>query len=70
MRGNQLLPKVEPFPTTEVVPYETRYISGWQVEHYQVALPAAAFGVLFWRRGFATALIADVTALAAIALLA
>ena len=35
-----------------------------------VALPAAAFGVLFWRRGFATALIADVTALAAIALLA
>ena len=35
-----------------------------------VGLPAAAFGVLFWRRGFATALIADVTALAAIALLA
>ncbi len=34
------------------------------------ALPAIAFGVLFWRRGFATALIADVTALVAIALLA
>ena len=35
-----------------------------------VAVPAAAFGILFWRRGFAAALIADVTALAAIALLA
>ena len=35
-----------------------------------VALPAAAFGVLFWRRGFASALVADVAALAAIALLA
>ncbi|HKJ02076.1 MAG TPA: hypothetical protein VJ997_06460 [Longimicrobiales bacterium] len=35
-----------------------------------VALPATAFGVLFLRRGFTTALIADVTALAAIALLA
>ncbi len=34
-----------------------------------VALPAAAFGVLFWKRGFATALVADVTALVAIALL-
>jgi len=39
---DNLLPKVEPFPTTEVVPYETRYISGWQVEHYQVSLPDAA----------------------------
>ena len=37
-----LLTKIEPFPTTEVVPYETRYVSGWQVEHYQVALPDAA----------------------------
>lgn len=35
-----------------------------------VALPAAAFGVLFLRRGFTTALVADMTALAAIALLA
>lgn len=35
-----------------------------------VALPAIAFGVLFWRRGFATALIADMTALVAIALIA
>jgi hypothetical protein len=35
-----------------------------------VAIPAAVFGVLFWRRGFVTALVADVAALAAIALLA
>jgi hypothetical protein len=34
-----------------------------------VALPAAAFGALYWRRGFSTALIADATALIAIALL-
>ncbi len=35
-----------------------------------VALPAVAFGVLFWRRGLAPALIADITALVAIALIA
>jgi hypothetical protein len=35
-----------------------------------VAIPAAAFGVLFWRRGFVSALVADMVALAAIALLA
>jgi len=35
-----------------------------------VALPAAAFGVLFWKRGFTSALVADMAALAAIALLA
>jgi len=34
------------------------------------AIPAAAFGVLFWRRGFVSALVADMVALAAIALLA
>lgn len=35
-----------------------------------VALPAAAFGLLFWKRGFAPALLADMVALAAIAFLA
>lgn len=35
-----------------------------------VALPAAAFGLLFWKRGFTSALVADMAALAAIALLA
>ena len=35
-----------------------------------VALPAVVFGVLFWKRGLATAVIADATALVALALLA
>jgi hypothetical protein len=35
-----------------------------------VALPAAVFGVLFWKRGLTTAVVADATALIAIALLA
>ena len=35
-----------------------------------VAVPAAAFGLLFWKRGFAPALVADVAAFAAVALLA
>jgi hypothetical protein len=34
-----------------------------------VAIPAAAFGLLFWKRGFASALVADIAALAAIALI-
>lgn len=43
-----LLQKLEPFPTKDLVPYETRYVSGWQVEHYQVPLMDAA------RMGFGT----------------
>ncbi|MGC4015509.1 MAG: zinc ribbon domain-containing protein [Luteolibacter sp.] len=43
-----LLQKIEPFPTKDLVPYETMYVSGWQVEQYQVPLPEAA------RRGFGT----------------
>lgn len=35
-----------------------------------VAVPALAFGFLFWKRGFTSALVADAAALAAIALLA
>jgi hypothetical protein len=35
-----------------------------------VALPAAVFGLLFWKRGLATAVVADATALIALALLA
>ncbi|QQL45067.1 zinc ribbon domain-containing protein [Sulfuriroseicoccus oceanibius] len=38
----KLLDQVEPFPTDELVGYETRYVSGWQVEHYQVPLKDAA----------------------------
>lgn len=38
-----LLRQVEPFPTTtELVPYDTAYLSGYVVEHYQVVLVDAA----------------------------
>jgi len=33
-----LLRRVEPFPTKELVPYDTAYLSGYVVEHYQVVL--------------------------------
>ena len=44
----ELLQHLEPFPTKDLVPYETRYVSGWQVEHYQVPLLDGA------RLGFGT----------------
>jgi len=37
-----LLKKVEPFPTHEVVAYDTAFLSGHVVEHYQVVLLDAA----------------------------
>jgi Zn finger protein HypA/HybF involved in hydrogenase expression len=37
-----LLRSVEPFPTTELVPYDAGYLSGWMVERYQIDLVAAA----------------------------
>ena len=37
-----LLRQVEPFPTQQVVPYDTGYVSGWVVEQYQIDLIAAA----------------------------
>jgi hypothetical protein len=37
-----LLRQVEPFPTHELVPYDTGYVSGHVVEHYQVVLIEAA----------------------------
>jgi hypothetical protein len=37
-----LLRQVEPFPTAELVPYDTAYLSGFVVEHYQVVLFEAA----------------------------
>jgi hypothetical protein len=36
-----LLRAVEPFPTRELVPYDTAYLSGFVVEHYQVVLVEA-----------------------------
>ena len=37
-----LLRQVEPFPTGELVPYDTAFLSGHVVEHYQVVLTEAA----------------------------
>jgi ribosomal protein S27E len=39
----QMLRKIEPFPTTtDLVPYNAGYLSGWVVERYQLDLVAAA----------------------------
>jgi hypothetical protein len=37
-----LLKQVEPFPTNELVAYDTSFLSGFVVEHYQVVLLDAA----------------------------
>jgi predicted RNA-binding Zn-ribbon protein involved in translation (DUF1610 family) len=37
-----LLKRIEPFPTGDLVPYDTAYLSGFVVEHYQVVLIDAA----------------------------
>lgn len=37
-----LLKRIEPFPTQEVKPYDTAFLSGFVVEHYQVVLVDAA----------------------------
>ena len=39
---SNLLRQVEPFPTQELVPYDTAFLSGHVVEHYQVVLTEAA----------------------------
>jgi len=44
-----ILGKLEPFPTKNLVPYETRFVSGWDVEQYQIPLLQAArtgFGIM------------------------
>jgi hypothetical protein len=38
----QLLRLIEPFPTNELKPYDTAFLSGWMVERYQIDLIAAA----------------------------
>ncbi|HZL92460.1 MAG TPA: hypothetical protein VFB99_02410, partial [Vicinamibacterales bacterium] len=38
----KLLRQVEPFPTADIVPYDTAFLSGHVVEQYQVALTEAA----------------------------
>jgi len=37
-----LLRAIEPFPTTEIKPYDAGYVAGWIVERYQIDLVAAA----------------------------
>ena len=37
-----MLQKVEPFPTSELVPYDAGFVSGWTVERYQIDLVKAA----------------------------
>ncbi|MDQ6916486.1 MAG: zinc ribbon domain-containing protein [Pseudomonadota bacterium] len=37
-----LLRAIEPFPTTELKPYDAGYVAGWVVERYQIDLVAAA----------------------------
>lgn len=39
---HDLLAQIEPFPTAELVPYATGFLSGFVVEHYQVVLFDAA----------------------------
>ena len=40
---SEMLRKIEPFPTTtDLVPYNAGYLSGWVVERYQIDLVAAA----------------------------
>ena len=38
----KLLHRIQPFPTTDLVPYDTAFLSGFVVEHYQVVLIDAA----------------------------
>jgi hypothetical protein len=40
--SHALLKQVEPFATTELVPYDTAFLSGFVVEHYQIVLLEAA----------------------------
>jgi hypothetical protein len=37
-----LLPKIEPFPTKELAPYNPGFLAGWVVERYQIDLLSAA----------------------------
>jgi len=37
-----LLRRIEPFPTKELVPYQPGFLAGWIVERYQIDLGAAA----------------------------
>src|SRR4029453_6539079 len=34
--SGSMLRRIEPFPTTQLVPYDPAYLSGWTVEPYQI----------------------------------
>jgi hypothetical protein len=38
----ELLRKIEPFPTKDLMPYKAGYVAGWVVEQYQIDLVSAA----------------------------
>jgi len=38
----EMLRRIEPFPTKELTPYKSGFLSGWVVERYQIDLVAAA----------------------------
>ena len=40
--NSDLLRKIEPFPTAELVPYHDGFVAGWTVERYQIDLVGAA----------------------------
>jgi DNA-directed RNA polymerase subunit RPC12/RpoP len=40
--ASEYLRAIEPFPTAELVPYNSGYLAGWVVERYQIDLVAAA----------------------------
>jgi hypothetical protein len=40
--SSALLKEIEPFPSEGMVPYDTAFLSGFVVEHYQIALVQAA----------------------------
>jgi len=40
--SSDLLRKIEPFPTPQLVPYEPAFLAGWTVERYQIDLVTAA----------------------------
>jgi hypothetical protein len=42
--SHALLRQIEPFPTRELLAYDTSYLSGFVVEHYQIVLVDAAKG--------------------------
>jgi hypothetical protein len=39
---SEMLRKIEPFPTQQLIPYNAGFLSGWIVERYQIDLIAAA----------------------------